>query len=347
MIRFCLLGTAAGGAPTLRRSPAALVVQIEGTVFLFDCGEGTQRQLIRAGISRSRIALIALTHLHGDHVFGLAPLLASMVSDRRQAPLCLIGPRGLADLISHTLRLVDVQVPFELHIRELEPGYRGELLGAEHWQLSCAPLQHSVPCFGFRLQRRRLPAIDPERLAALGLSPGKLIGELKQRGWVQLPSGERLLLDQVSVPRPQPTLVYCGDTRPCWEAVELADRADLLIHEATFASAHAELARQSYHATAVEAATVARLARVRRLLLTHISTRYPTAEPLLAEARQCFPATELGRELQWETLTDSNPLEDERQSLSNPDTERGQPIAGPISVQGACQGTDQTRSAHP
>lgn len=347
MIRFCLLGTAAGGAPTLRRAPAALVAQIEATVFLFDCGEGTQRQLIRAGIPRGRIALIALTHLHGDHLFGLAPLLSSMVSDRRRRPLQLIGPRGIGDLLHQTLRSVDVQLSFELEIRELEPGYQGELLVREQWQLSCAPLQHSVPCFGFRLQRRRLPALDRERLAALGLRPGRLLGELKRRGWIQLPSGERLLLEQVSVPRAQPTLVYCGDTRPCWEAVELADRADVLIHEATFTNAHAELARQSFHSTAAEAATVASLARVRRLLLTHFSTRYDSAEELLAEARACFPATELGRELQWETLSGSDSLQDERQPLANPDAECGQPIAGTIPMQGAGERADQARAAHP
>ncbi len=347
MMRFCVLGSGAGGAPTLRRAPAAVLVQVEGTFFLFDCGEGTQRQLIRVRVSRSRIHLIAITHLHADHVLGLFPLLSSMASDRRQAPLLLIGPRGLGELVRHTLRGIDVHLPFELTIQELEPAFGGQLVETEQWRLSCAPLHHSLPCFGFRIQERRMPSVDRERLSSFGLEAGRLIGELKRQGWVQLPSGQKVTLEQVSHPRPQPTLVYCGDTRPCWETVELAYRADVLVHEATFASDLADIARQSFHSTAAEAATVAAMAQVRHLLLTHFSTRYDSLEALLQEARAYFPATSLAQELRWEQVPSSDPLHDQGNSLSDADTQRGQSVASLVPVQGADQGADQPRSAHP
>lgn len=327
--------------------PTAVVARIEEAVFLFDCGEGTQRQLIRAGVSRSKIQYIAITHLHGDHVLGLVPLLASMASDRREAPLHLIGPQGLRELVESTLRWTDVTLPFELHVRELPPDFRGEIAVASKWSLHCAPLRHSIPSFGFRLQERRLPAFDPQRLAEFGLASGPLLGELKRRGWVELPTGERVTLEQVTRPRSQPTLVYCGDTRPCSEAIELARAADVLLYEATFGSTHAELAEETCHSTAAEAASVAAAAGVGRLLLVHISGRYSSAEPLLQEACAIFPNTELAEELCWETITGSDPFNDQGQSLADSDAEGRQSVASVPSVQRAYQRPSQPGTAHP
>ncbi len=302
MIHFCVLGTAAGGAPTLHRLPAAVVVRIDADVFLFDCGEGTQRQLIRAQVSRRKLRLIAITHLHGDHVLGLPPLLSSMSSDRRTEPLLLVGPPGLQELIETVLRLTDVRLTFEVRIRELLPGSAGTLLEEQGWVLRYATLEHTVPSFGFRLQERRPWVFDMERLQRFGLRPGRLLGELKQRGEIHLPDGRRVRLEEVASPQHQPSLVYCGDTQPCRAAVELARGADLLLHEATFAEEHAALARQTRHSTAADAATVAAKAGVGELLLMHFSTRYDELEPLLYEARRIFPRTRLAQELSWESV---------------------------------------------
>ncbi len=346
MMRFCVLGTGAGGAPTLHRAPTAVAVRIEGSAFLFDCGEGTQRQLIRARLSRRKIGLIAISHLHGDHVLGLVPLLASMASDRRREPLLLVGPQGLAQLVRSTLCWIDVQLPFELVIRELEPGFKGELASEEGWRLECAPLQHSVPCFGFRLTARRKPSVDMERLRAFGITPGPLVRQLKQQGWVEKPTGERVRLEDVLLRRHEPVLVYCGDTRPCPEAIELARGADVLLYEATFGEDRAELARQYLHSTAAEAAAVARDAGVRRLVLVHFSTRYRDIEPLVGEARAVFPATEAAQEVRWEEVYPSDALDDDSQPLSDANTERCQPVASIPPVQGTDQRADQPRTAH-
>ncbi|GBD07742.1 Ribonuclease BN [bacterium HR21] len=302
MIHFCVLGTAAGGAPTLERAPAAVVVRIEGEVFLFDCGEGTQRQLIRAGISRRKLGLIAITHLHGDHVLGLVPLLASMSSDRRREPLLVIGPPGLGELVWTTLRLIDVQLSFELEVRELAPKTAGTVLETGRWTLRYAAVEHTVPSFSFRLEERRPPVFDMERVRALGLRPGRLLGELKRHGEVTLPDGRVVRLHEVAHHQPQPSLVYCGDTQPCDADIELARGADVLLHEATFSEEHGELARRTLHSTAADAATVAAQAGVGELLLLHFSTRYDTLEPLLYEARRIFPRTRLARELRWEAI---------------------------------------------
>lgn len=302
MMHFCVLGTAAGGAPLLERAPAAVVVRIEGEVFLFDCGEGTQRQLIRAGVVRRKVRLIAITHLHGDHVLGLLPLLASMSSDRRCEPLFLIGPPGLEELVRTTLRLIDVEPTFELQIRELIPGTAGTVLETEQWALRYASLEHTLPSFGFRLEERRQPVFDMDRLQALGLRPGRLLGELKRQGTVELPDGRVVRLQEVAFQPAEPSLVYCGDTRPCAAAVELARGADVLIHEATFTEEHRELARRTFHSTAAEAAMVAAQAGVRELLLVHFSTRYELLEPLLTEACRVFAHSRLAQELRWETV---------------------------------------------
>lgn len=330
MMRFCVLGTGAGGVPTLRRASPGVVVQLEGTVFLFDCGEGTQRQLLQAGVSRASIAVIAITHMHGDHVLGLVPLLCTMASEHRNKPLVLVGPRGLAAFVEQTLQAIHCTLPFALEVRELDATFQGEVLLGEQWVLRCAPLRHSVPCFGYRLTWRRQPKLDMERLRALGLGPGKLLGELKRQGWLELPDGRRITLAEVAHPVWQPAVVFCGDTLPCPEAIELAQAADVLFYEATYGRVHAALAQRSHHSTAADAALVARNAGVRRLLLMHFSSRYEDEQELLAEARAIFPEAEIAQELRWEAL---DPLHDERQPLTDSDTQRSQAVAGIAAVQ--------------
>jgi ribonuclease Z len=302
MIRYCVLGSGAGGAPILSRHPAAVLVRVEGALLLLDCGEGTQRQLLRLGVSRNRLDIIAITHLHGDHVLGLVPLLTSMHSDRRQRPLLLIGPQGLRELVEDTLRRIYTELAFPLEFRELPEGFAGGVVETPELLLDCAPLQHSAPCFGYRVEQRLAARLDPARLAAYGITPGPLVGQLKREGQVRLPDGKVVRLEDCIVHRIPPSLVYCGDTRPCDAAVELARGAQVLLYEATFGREHAELALETMHSTAEEAAQLAAQAGVETLVLMHFSARYRTVEGLVEEARAVFPATLAATELEWVEL---------------------------------------------
>jgi ribonuclease Z len=303
MIRYCVLGSGAGGAPILSRHPAAVLVRVEGALLLLDCGEGTQRQLLRLGVSRNR------TRSHRHHApsrrpcaWGLFRCLTSMHSDRRQRPLLLIGPQGLRELVEDTLRRIYTELAFPLEFRELPEGFAGGVVETPELLLDCAPLQHSVPCFGYRVEQRLAVRLDPARLAAYGITPGPLVGQLKREGQVRLPDGKVVRLEDCIVHRIPPSLVYCGDTRPCDAAVELARGAQVLLYEATFGREHAELALETMHSTAEEAAQLAAQAGVETLVLMHFSARYRTVEGLVEEARAVFPATLAATELEWVEL---------------------------------------------
>ena len=282
-LRITFLGTSAG-MPTRTRNVASVAVTMDGRVLLFDCGEGTQHQLMQSAVRFGAIDAIFLTHLHGDHLFGLPGLLSSMSLNAREKPLALYGPAGTAAFM-RSLPLYHTS--FDVEIHEIDPG---RVRSADGYAVDAAPLVHSAPCFAFRIVEDDRPGeFDVARAAALGIPPGPAYGRL-QRGETV---GDIKPSDVLGPTRPGRRIVYCTDTRPCDAAVELARGADLLIHEATYGSDMAAEAVERFHATAVEAATVARDASVAQLILTHISPRYTDAAVLLAEARAVFAATEL------------------------------------------------------
>ena len=282
-IRVTFLGTSAG-MPTRSRNVASVAVTMDGQVLLFDCGEGTQHQLMKSAVRFGAIEAIFLTHLHGDHLFGLPGLLSSMSLNARERPLALCGPTGTAAFMR---ALPLYHTSFDVEIHEIAPG---RVRTAEGYAVDAAPLVHSAPCFAFRLVEDDRPGeFDVARAGALGLPPGPAYGRL-QRGETV---GDIKPSDVLGPARPGRRIVYCTDTRPCEAAVELARGADLLIHEATYASDMAAEAVERFHATAAEAAAVARDAGVGQLILTHVSPRYTDAAVLLDEARAVFAATEL------------------------------------------------------
>lgn len=277
-IRITFLGTSAG-MPTRARNVASVAVTMDGRTLLFDCGEGTQHQLMRSEVRFGAIDAIFISHLHGDHLFGLPGLLSSMSLNARTRPLALYGP---ADLAAFMRSLPLYHTSFDVTFDELTPGriHRGD-----GYSVDAAPLVHSAPCFAFRVVEDDRPGeFDPERARALGIPPGPAWGEL-----------QRANDPRVCGPaRPGRRIVYCTDTRPC--VAQLARGADVLIHEATYASDMAQEAVDRYHATAAEAAAVAREAGVAQLILTHVSPRYTDVSQLLAEARAIFPQTELAED---------------------------------------------------
>lgn len=302
-MKFCVLGNKAGGTPTLLRNHSATALFIEGETLLFDCGEGTQRRLLEAKISRSSISHICISHLHVDHVLGVFALLATLASDRRNKPLVVVGPCGVQEFLLHTLQTMDVWIPYTLNIRELATGFSGRVVETERYTIEAQMLEHRVDSFGYRVQEKSAINIDMQRAAAVGLREGVAIGQLKRVGHTVLENGAVVTLDDVIAPaRKARSFVYCGDTVFSTKTIALARAADVLLHEATFAEALAEKASAWGHATATDAARVAREAQVGKLFLTHISARYDTFSPLLAEAREIFPESYIAEELQRESI---------------------------------------------
>lgn len=288
------------GKPTLRRNVSALAVAREAEWLLFDCGEGTQMQIGRAGLNPSRLAAVFITHLHGDHFNGLSGLLATMGLDRRVKDLSLVGPAGISEYLDVLARLKILYVNYPLRLSEYAEMRRPRVVyDAEQYAVSALELDHRVFDMGYRVEERPRPGrFDVARARELGVPEGPLFGRLQSGHAVHLPDGRRIEPPEVlGPPRPGKSVAYCTDTRPCDASVELARGVDLLIHEATFTEELSGEAREFGHSTAAQAARIAKRAGVRRLLITHFSTRYPDPSQLLEEARAIFPETALAEEL--------------------------------------------------
>jgi len=282
-----LAGTG-GSLPSSKRGLPAVLVRFGGERLLFDCGEGTQRQLMRMGMFGD-FDSVFITHFHADHWLGLPGMLKSLAMRDREQPLTVYGPNGLRDLMG-AMRIVYGRLPFELTIVELEPAQTVE---RDCYLVAAVPVNHGDrPSFGYALvEAPRLGEFNPRLAEELGVTPGEDFGRL-QRG--ETVAGVRP--DQVmGQEREGRKVVLSGDTAPCEALALAAYRADLLVHEATFSRAEAERAQETSHSTAHQAAELARDAEVRVLALTHISTRYAGAE-LRDEARAIFAATEAPRD---------------------------------------------------
>jgi ribonuclease Z len=288
MIRVVFLGTAAS-RPTVGRNVSAILVHRLGETLLFDCGEGTQRQMMRYGTGFS-VHDIFFTHMHADHLLGLPGLLRTMGLQGREEPMHLYCAKGEKRIVNDAVHLGVERVGFEVRIHELTPGHPVERDGYDIVPFRTRHGRHSL---GYALvEHERLGRFDPDRARELGVPEGPLFGRLHEGETVEI-EGRTIAPDEVVGPsRPGRRLVYTGDTRPIPGTVEHARNADLLIHEATFGDEEADRARETDHSTAREAAGVAREAGARRLLLTHISPRYGLDPRILErEAREVFPGT--------------------------------------------------------
>ena len=281
------LGTA-GSVPSARRGLPAVFIRRGGDRLLFDCGEGTQRQLLRS-VGLQDLDTIFITHFHADHWLGLPGMLKSFALRERTEPLTIYGPRGLEELMG-VVRIIYGRLPYKLSIQELEPA---ETVAREGYLIAAIPVRHKGEgAFGYALVEEPRPGHLDARLAEqLGVTPGPDFGRL-QRG--ETVAGVKP--EQVMGPsREGRKVVISGDTAPCEALALAAHQADVLVHEATFAEDEAERARLTLHSTASQAATLARDAEVRLLALTHVSARYIGGE-LRDQARAVFPATEAPRD---------------------------------------------------
>jgi ribonuclease Z len=294
MIQVTFLGTGAA-TPSVARGVAALAMQREGEVLLFDCGEGTQRQMMRYGTGFT-LEDVFVTHYHADHILGIPGLLRTLGLMARTRPMHLWGPKGAARTLGELVTLGMERPKFPVEIHEVHPG---DVIARGDYEIHVGAAEHKGPCLAYALvEHERLGRFDPDRARALGIPEGPLWGRIHKGEAVTAPDGRVVEPSELVGPaRPGRRVVYSGDTAPCDSVMRLAAGADLLIHEATFGDDERERAIETRHSTAREAAELARDAGVCQLALTHISNRYSREAPeLLLEAQVHFPATTIARD---------------------------------------------------
>jgi len=297
-VEITFLGTSSG-VPTRSRNVSSIVLRLpqRAECWLLDCGEGTQHQLLRSEIKISQLKRIFVTHMHGDHIFGLMGLLASSGLAGSAQSIDIYGPGGLQEYLRACCKYSYTNLTARLRVHQVQPGV---IFEDQEFTVSCLPLKHRVPAFGYRISEKDKPGqFLVEKAKALGIPPGPIYGRLKQGENIVLPDGREIKgADLCQEPETGRKIAYCTDTVFCEGAIELAQDADVLIHEATFAHQDAELAFDRLHSTSTMAAQVALAAGVKQLIMTHFSPRYTpgnslTLENLKQEARAIFPRTKL------------------------------------------------------
>lgn len=298
LLKLIFLGTGAAAPSITRRSPA-LAIQREGEVILCDCGEGVQVRLQQAGVSPADVRTILISHLHGDHLFGLPGFLSSQQLFKRVQPLTLYGPVGLKRYLDCVQAVSKYPVDYPLTVVELEEERHCFRAGA--FEILVLPLCHTSPCLGYRLQEdAKAGKFDAQKAIALGIPNGPE-RKLLQQGQT-VPVGGRLIdpADVVGPTIPGRVIAYCTDTMPCENALVLANDCDVLVHDATFSDAYADRAEPTRHCTSRQAAQIAKDAGAQQLMLWHLSIRVHGEQEaaLLAQAREVFPPAELPSDLQ-------------------------------------------------
>ena len=289
-VRVVFLGTAAS-IPTDARALPSVVVRRKNEVFMFDCGEGVQRQMIRARVGFHKKMRVFVSHMHGDHVLGLPGLLQSMSLLDRREKLWVYGPVGIRAFVEAIQQTVQFVLTFPVEICEIECDC--VVCDEKEYRVEAVRTAHVIPSFAYSLvEKPRSGRFSPDKAKALGVPEGPLWSKLQHGKNVKNSAGRVVKPGQVVGPaRPGLKIAYSGDTRSTRSLVKLAKGADLLVHEATLMDELAERARRDGHSTPSQAAHVAKKAGVKRLILTHVSARYRDVAPMLKEARKIFPDT--------------------------------------------------------
>lgn len=293
------LGTGAS-VPSLKRGLPAAVIIKDQTIILLDCGEGTQLKLLQAGISAAKIRYIFLSHLHGDHLFGLPGFLTSQQMFQRIHPLTLFAPFGIGSFMDCLMQTTGFNPYFPFKIVEL-PADESGALNFKDFDMSYQPLDHKSPCLGYHFREHDKPGkFNAEHAEELGIPHGPERTRLQNGETVKLEDGRFVKPEQVmESPIPGRTITYCTDTRPCDATVELARDSQILIHDATFTESHKDRAFPTGHSTASQAAMIAKKANVERLYLWHLSMRLDKQgeEQSLSQARSVFPESFIVQDL--------------------------------------------------
>jgi len=302
-VHLTFLGTSAGSPARERNVTAQALSFDDGRIWLLDCGEATQHQLMRAGIRPGRIERILITHLHADHCLGLPGLLACLAIHGRTAAVVVVGPVGVKALVETTIRLTDTFLPFTLHFSELDSPCAHDLGTQRDWHLSAHPLHHRVTCFGYCLREAPRPGrFHPERAEALGVSPGPQYGALSRGEAVTTAAGTVVApRDVISTPRPGRLLALLGDTNDASAMITPAHGCDLLVCEATFDASREAKAVQWGHSSTHMTGRLAQAMAARTVIITHISARYAedaesstvSVADLVAETQSQCPQTQV------------------------------------------------------
>ncbi|MBO9598320.1 MAG: ribonuclease Z [Cohnella sp.] len=294
-MQLTFLGTGAG-RPSKARNVTAIALSVaepQNGFWLFDVGEATQHRLMESKLKLNKLDKIFLTHLHGDHLYGLPGLLSSRTYFEGAGKLQLYGPPGIKAFIECVFEHSGAHLNYELVIVEIGEGLLFENF---KYRVTCAGLTHRVPCFGFRIVEQPQPgSLDLQKLIQLGVPLGPLYGKLKRGEDITLPSGQRIRsLDVVGPATVGRVVTILGDTSPSENAVALAHHADILVHEATFATGMEEKAAAYGHSTFAQAAEIAAKANAKRLVLTHFSSRYDAEDiaRMVEELKPSFANTE-------------------------------------------------------
>lgn len=297
---FTFLGTGAG-IPAKERNVTSIAVgfpEYDGDLWLFDCGEGTQRQILYTPVRLTRLSVIFITHLHGDHLFGLPGLLGTRSFQGAKTLLTLVGPKGLKEYTRTCLSVSGTHLHYPLEIKEIED--QGLIYENDRFRVFTDQLDHGILSYGYRIEEHNLSGeLLVDKLKEAGVNPGPIYGLFKKQAEVELPDGRVLQsADFLGREKSGRVITVLGDTRPCEASIQLSEKADLLIHEATFRGSDAALADSYHHSTSVQAAETAKAAQVHTLILTHLSSRYQKNEQkqLLGEARKIFSNTILAND---------------------------------------------------
>lgn len=296
MIRLTILGNNSA-LPAYERHPTAQVIEIREQLFLVDCGEGTQIQMQRYNIRRRRVNYIFISHLHGDHYFGLIGLITSLALLGRTAPLYLFGPPGLKEIIDLQLHVAHAMLPYPLIFTGIAADEAKTLVDTPNYAVSCFPVEHRIPCHGFlfilKSPGRR---IIPEKCREWGV-PAAFYSQLKAGRDYTRRDGVIVKNEWVTADGPpEKRYAYCADTRHTVAFLPYIQHADLLYHESTYLKDNSEKAFDRFHSTAEDAANIALKAGVKKLLLGHYSSRYQDLDLFLEEAKARFPDTEISIE---------------------------------------------------
>lgn len=300
------LGTGAG-QPSKARNVSSLVLKLLdeiNEIWMFDCGEGTQRQILETTIKPRKVRKIFITHLHGDHVFGLPGFLSSRAfqANEEQTDLDIYGPVGIKTLVMSSLRASGSRLPYRIHFHEFDHKTVGKVLETDKFSVYAEQLDHTIFCVGYRIMQKDLEGtLDAESLKAAGVPFGPLFGQIKNGQDVVLANGTKIVAkDYISAPKKGKIITILGDTRYCDASIRLGLGADVLVHEATYGKGDERIARNHGHSTNMQAAQVAKKASAKRLLLNHVSARFLARDisKMRQDAQEMFDNTYIVRDLE-------------------------------------------------
>lgn len=299
-MELLFLGTGAG-VPSKNRNVSALaltLLQEINEIWLFDCGEATQHQILNTRIKPGKISKVFISHLHGDHIYGLPGFLSSRSFQGGEGPLTLFGPKGIKQFIQVSLKTSETHLTYPLDIVEYE---EGNIFSNDKFTVYCQKLDHRIDSYGFRIvESDQIGELLVDKLIAAGIKPGPIYKSIKENEETLLPSGEVVKRKDFVGPSKKGRVVSIfGDTRYKEEHIALAESANVLVHEATFSANEAHLAKKYFHTTTTQAGLLAKKAGVDHLILTHISSRYQNNDDmnsLLQEVKEVFPSTTIAKD---------------------------------------------------